>query len=118
MTSKWIEALSGSLEQKKQYKQEKARIDSLPDPYGVAARALHRYFMYYGGITDGDTLVTMFAIWPTFGNAPPQMERRYTRSSATTRSSSPSRSRGPTTASSGSTRSALGSSRQSRTQKA
>ncbi len=22
---------------------------------------MHRYFMYYGGITDGDTLVTMFA---------------------------------------------------------
>jgi DNA-binding ferritin-like protein (Dps family) len=60
MASKWIETLTGSLDQKKQYKQDKARIDSLPGPYGVAARALHRYFMYYGGITDGDTLVTMF----------------------------------------------------------
>jgi DNA-binding ferritin-like protein (Dps family) len=60
MTSRWIETLTGSLEQKKQYKQDKARIDSLPDPYGIAAKALHRYFLYYGGITDGDTLVTMF----------------------------------------------------------
>jgi DNA-binding ferritin-like protein (Dps family) len=60
MTSKWIETLTGSLEQKKQYKQDKARIDSLREPYGVAAKALHRYLMYYGGITDGDTLITMF----------------------------------------------------------
>jgi DNA-binding ferritin-like protein (Dps family) len=61
MAAKWIEALTGSLEQKKQYKQAKARIDGLPEPYGSAAQALHRYFMYYGGVTDGDTLVTMFS---------------------------------------------------------
>ena len=60
MAAKWIEALTGSLEQKKQYKQDKARIDSLPEPYGTAAKAMHRYLMYYGGITDGDTLITMF----------------------------------------------------------
>ncbi len=61
MAAKWIEALTGSLEQKKQYKQDKARIDALPEPYGSAAKAIHRYFMYYGGITyDGDTLITMF----------------------------------------------------------
>ncbi|WP_432477909.1 DUF1048 domain-containing protein [Nocardioides sp. GXQ0305] len=60
MAAKWIETLTGSLEQKKQYKQTKARIDGLPEPYATAATAMHRYFMYYGGITDGDTLVTMF----------------------------------------------------------
>ncbi|GAA4063961.1 DUF1048 domain-containing protein [Agromyces indicus] len=60
MAAKWIEALTGSLEQKKQYRQAKARIDGLPEPYRGAAQALHRYFMYYGGITEGDTLVTMF----------------------------------------------------------
>ena len=60
MAAKWIESLTGSLEQKKQYKQDKARIDSLPEPYATAAQAMHRYFMYYAGITDGDTLVTMF----------------------------------------------------------
>lgn len=60
MAAKWIEALIGSLEQKKQYKQDKARIDGLPEPYATAAKAMHRYFMYYGGITDGDTLATMF----------------------------------------------------------
>jgi len=59
MVAKWIETLTGSLEQKKQYKQEKARIDALREPYGSAAKAMQRYFMYYGGVTDGDTLITM-----------------------------------------------------------
>ena len=60
MAAKWIETLVGSLEQKKQYKQQMARIEALPDPYRSAAKALHRYFMYHGGILDGDTLITMF----------------------------------------------------------
>ncbi|MGR2751873.1 DUF1048 domain-containing protein [Agromyces arachidis] len=59
MAAKWIEALTGSLEQKKQYRQAKARLDALPEPYGSAAQAFHRYLMYSGGIVDGDTLVTM-----------------------------------------------------------
>ena len=59
MAAKWIEALTGSLEQKKQYKQLKARLDALPEPYGTAAKAMHRYFLYYGGLTDGDDLVRM-----------------------------------------------------------
>jgi len=60
MVAKWIETLTGSLEQKKQYRQHKARIDALPEPYGTAAKAMHRYLMYYGGVTDGDTLIIMF----------------------------------------------------------
>ncbi|WP_247047734.1 DUF1048 domain-containing protein [Arthrobacter rhizosphaerae] len=60
MAAKWIEALTGSLEQKKQYRQYKARIEALPEPYRGAAKAFERYFMYYGGVTDGDTLITMF----------------------------------------------------------
>jgi DNA-binding ferritin-like protein (Dps family) len=59
MAAKWIEALTGSLEQKKQYRQYKARIEALPEPHRTAAKAFDRYFMYYGGFTDGDTLVTM-----------------------------------------------------------
>ncbi len=55
----WIETITGSLEQKKQYRQLKARMDALPEPYGTAAKAMHRYFMYYGGIVDGETLMTM-----------------------------------------------------------
>lgn len=58
MTS-WIETVTGSLEQKKQYRQYKARLKALPEPYAAVAKALARYFMYYGGLTDGDTMVTM-----------------------------------------------------------
>jgi DNA-binding ferritin-like protein (Dps family) len=60
MTAKWIEALTGPLEQKKQYKQAKTRLDALPEPYRTAASGFHRYLMYYGGVTDGDTIVQMF----------------------------------------------------------
>lgn len=60
MASKWIEVVTGSLEQKKQYKQDKARMEALPEPYRTVATAMNRYFMYYGGITSGDTLAQMF----------------------------------------------------------
>ncbi|WP_309064945.1 DUF1048 domain-containing protein [Microbacterium sp.] len=60
MAAKWIEALTGSLEQKKQYKQAKARIEALPEPYRRTAEAFNRYLMVYGGITDGDTVVQMY----------------------------------------------------------
>ncbi|MFF2371590.1 DUF1048 domain-containing protein [Agromyces sp. NPDC058110] len=61
MAAKWIEVLTGSLEQKKQYRQYKARIAALPEPYRTAASAFERYFMYNGGITDGDSdlMITM-----------------------------------------------------------
>ena len=49
MAAKWIELVTGSLEQKKQYKKERARIEALPEPYGTVAKALERYFMYCGG---------------------------------------------------------------------
>lgn len=55
----WIETFTGSLEQKKRYKQHRARIEALPEPYGTVAKALQRYLMYYGGLTDGATLLTM-----------------------------------------------------------
>ncbi len=55
----WIEKLTGSLEEKRQYKQCRARVDALPEPYNSAAKALQRYFMYNGGIVDGETLLKM-----------------------------------------------------------
>jgi DNA-binding ferritin-like protein (Dps family) len=55
----WIETVTGSLEQKRRYKQYKARLEALPEPYGSVAKALQRYFMYYGGVTDGETVITM-----------------------------------------------------------
>ena len=60
MATRWIELVTGSLEQKKQYRQYRARIEALPEPYSTAAKALQRYFMYYGGITDGETSLKMF----------------------------------------------------------
>ena len=59
MAAKWIEALTGSLEQKKQYKKDVARNEALPEPYRASAKAVQRYVMYAGGVTDGATLVTM-----------------------------------------------------------
>ncbi|QGF24697.1 DUF1048 domain-containing protein [Raineyella fluvialis] len=59
MAAKWIEQLTGSLEQKKQYRAYRARLDALPEPYLTVAKALYRYFMYSAGTTDGDVAVTM-----------------------------------------------------------
>jgi len=61
MAAKWYEVVTGSLEQKKQYKQSKARLEALPEPHRTAAKALERYIMVAGGIVDGDTMVTMFS---------------------------------------------------------
>jgi DNA-binding ferritin-like protein (Dps family) len=60
MAAHWFETLTGPLSQKKQYRQDKARIEALPEPYGSVAKAMHRYITYFAGVTDGDTLVTMF----------------------------------------------------------
>lgn len=59
MVGKWIEAITGSLEQKKQYRADKARIDGLPEPHRAAAQAMHRYVLQTSGVTDGDVLITM-----------------------------------------------------------
>ncbi|MHC6220790.1 DUF1048 domain-containing protein [Arthrobacter sp. MMS24-S77] len=59
MAAGWIEQLTGSLEQKKQYRQYKTRVEQLPADYRAAATALERYLMYYGSITKGDVLVSM-----------------------------------------------------------
>jgi DNA-binding ferritin-like protein (Dps family) len=60
MAAKWIELVTGSLEQKKQYRQYRARLEALPEPYAEAAKALYRYFMYNGGaVMDGDVALTM-----------------------------------------------------------
>ncbi|MGN7979206.1 DUF1048 domain-containing protein [Microbacterium sp. 22195] len=69
MAMKWIEALTGSLEQKKQYRQDKARIDGLAEPYGSAAKAMHRYLLNTSGIVDGDIIIRMLTdladLWET-----------------------------------------------------
>lgn len=60
MTAKWIELITGPLEQKRQYRSAKSRLEALPEPYRSTAEAFSRYLMYYGGSVDGDTIVQMY----------------------------------------------------------
>jgi len=59
MAAKWYEVITGSLADKKSYRDYKARIAALPEPYRTAANAFERYFMYNGGIPDGDTALML-----------------------------------------------------------
>ena len=56
---KWIETLTGSLDQKKQYRRYKARLEGLPEPHRTVAKAIERYLLASALVTDGDTIVTM-----------------------------------------------------------
>ncbi|WP_066369972.1 DUF1048 domain-containing protein [Herbidospora mongoliensis] len=45
---KWLEAVVGPLDQKRQYRQVKARMEQLPGGYRKAVEALERYMLYFG----------------------------------------------------------------------
>nr|WP_270887917.1 DUF1048 domain-containing protein [Pedococcus sp. 5OH_020] len=60
MAEKWVELVTGSLEQKMQDRQYVARIDALLEPYAGVLEALQRSLVYFGGVTDGETVVKMF----------------------------------------------------------
>lgn len=53
MAARWIEKVTGSLEDKKEYRRYRERTRQLPPPYREAIEALHRYLMYFGR-GDGD----------------------------------------------------------------
>lgn len=59
MAAGWIEQLTGSFEDKRRYRQHKARVKQLPESYRTAVEALERYLMYRGAITKGDVLLSM-----------------------------------------------------------
>jgi DNA-binding ferritin-like protein (Dps family) len=59
MAMGWIEQVTGSLEQKKQYRQYKDRTKQLPANYRTAVDALERYLTYFGAVSKGETLVKM-----------------------------------------------------------
>ena len=59
MAAGWIKQITGSIEQKRRYRQYKARAERLPASYRTAIDALERYLMYRGSITRGDILVSM-----------------------------------------------------------
>lgn len=58
-SKKWHERLTGSLEEKRQYKQYRARVQELPGSYREVHEGLERYLMYRGGLTKGDELLEM-----------------------------------------------------------
>jgi DNA-binding ferritin-like protein (Dps family) len=59
MAARWIEQITGSIEEKARYRQYKERTSRLPKDYRAAIDALERYLMYFGAITKGDILVAM-----------------------------------------------------------
>lgn len=59
MTAGWIEKLTGSLEEKKRYREYKTRTKALPAGYASTVQALERYLLRFGAISRGDTLVAM-----------------------------------------------------------
>ncbi|MER7559222.1 DUF1048 domain-containing protein [Nocardioides sp. NPDC126508] len=54
-----IEALVGSIDQKRQWNAYKARVAELPESHRKAHDAVQRYLMYAGGIADSEMLTQM-----------------------------------------------------------
>ncbi len=61
MAKNLLELVVGDLEDKKQYRQYRARVKALPPGYREAAAALERYAMNLGPTDDGAALVAMLA---------------------------------------------------------
>lgn len=59
MTEHWYEKLTGSLAEKRQYKEYRARVKALPPSYREAAKALERYLLNLGPSNDSTSLVAM-----------------------------------------------------------
>jgi DNA-binding ferritin-like protein (Dps family) len=59
MATEWIEKITGSLADKRRYRQYKARTKQLPTNYRTAVEGVERYLMYAGAIAVGDILVEM-----------------------------------------------------------
>ena len=54
----WIEQVTGSLEQKRRYREYKARAEQLPASHRTAIAALERYMLFFGP-GKGDSVVAM-----------------------------------------------------------
>lgn len=57
MATKWIELVTGSLDDKRRWRDYKARVKRLPAPYRTAVDGIERYLMYVGGTADGGPLM-------------------------------------------------------------
>ena len=49
MAARWIELITGSLEDKKRWRAYKRRVEQLPPSYRTAVEGVERYLMYAGG---------------------------------------------------------------------
>ncbi|MDS2172996.1 DUF1048 domain-containing protein [Nesterenkonia sp. CL21] len=56
---KWFEWVTGSLEEKKQYREHQERVKQLPAGYRETQKALERYLLYRGGHGSGQELLRM-----------------------------------------------------------
>ena len=59
MARNLIELVVGSLDDKKKYREYKARVKALPDGHREAAAALERYLLNIGPTDDGKSLIAM-----------------------------------------------------------
>jgi DNA-binding ferritin-like protein (Dps family) len=59
MAPQWTEVVTGSLGDKRRYRQHKARVHGFPADYRTAVEALERYLTYFGGVSKSDTLLRM-----------------------------------------------------------
>lgn len=59
MAARWIEQLTGSLEDKRHYRRHRARVARMPAGYRQTVEALERYLTYRGGITKSEVIVAM-----------------------------------------------------------
>lgn len=54
-----IEKMVGSIDDKRRWREYKARVKALPPSYRKTVEALERYLNYYGGIIKGETIMRM-----------------------------------------------------------
>lgn len=59
MAARWIEKVTGPLEEKKRFREYRERTRQLPASYRTAVEALERYLMHLGG-GDGDDAASMY----------------------------------------------------------
>lgn len=59
MAAGWIEHITGSFDDKRRWRQYKARKLELPANYRIAIDGLERYFCYAGAIAKGDVFMRM-----------------------------------------------------------
>jgi DNA-binding ferritin-like protein (Dps family) len=57
--TKLIETVYGPIEQKRRYRQYKARVERLPASYRTAIDGVHRYLNYLGGVGTGEGILAM-----------------------------------------------------------